>query len=552
MAPNLYYLILLSSGILAACIFILLYKRHQNSLNNPAFIAPLILEAIDEVVIVTNTSSVIIFINQAGEKLLKLPQKEIVGKNIYDVIASPAQRGAAIPSEFEPDRISDKEIEIRAGNGEIISVSTSTNKIINKDQKNLGYNITMVKNDARKKNLAQFQKKFDELTNINNLLEEMKQKKEKEKQNIEQKVLESTLDSREEYIRLYASINNLSLGFIMNDKEKNIIMTNDAAKNLFSIPHQGTNIKLQDLQMHTPKNTDFLQNIEYVLKNGCPLSFENISIGNKYANIFISPVLSPLTETTGTVILTEDKTEKRIAEKSKEDFFTIASHELRTPLTAIRGYLALIKQLFYTDIKDVELKKMLNDIDTLSTRLINIVNDFLDTPKLEQGKIRVKKEPCDLIAIISAGIKETSTIATQKNLFINFTKSLDSATVLGDNDKIRQVLINLIGNGLKYTEQGGVTINIEKAPDSQYKISVKDTGKGIPKENIKIIFNKFQQTDPTKHMTSTGLGLYISKMLVEKMNGAIKLENTLEGKGSTFSFTLPVYEQTIANTQTTG
>lgn len=541
MSLNLYYFIFISGSIIAAGIFILLRKRHSRSLSNPDYLAPIILDAIDQAVIVTNALNAIMFINQAGQSLLKTSRKEILGKNISEIFTDNQ-------TQLTPEL---NEASIKTDDGEIIQVSISINKITEGSQKFLGYNITLEKNDALKKNPAQLQEKINELTNINNLLEELKQNKGKEEQNIKQKTLEITFDSREENTRLYASINNLSLGFIMSDKEQNIILTNNTAKNLFSIPDSDTTLKLQDLQMHTQGKINFLENAESVLKNGTSLSFENIRIDNKFANIFISPVNS-FSGTIGAVFLTEDKTEERIAEKSKEDFFTIASHELRAPLTAIRGYIALIKQLFFINIKDEELKKIIQDIDTLSSQLINIVNDFLDTPKLEQGKIRVKKEPQDLIEIIKAGIKETTPIATQKNLVINFTNPLDSALVLGDKERIRQVLINLISNGLKYTEEGGITINIEKTLDSKYKISIKDTGKGVPKENIKILFTKFQQTDPTKHMTSTGLGLYISKLLVEKMNGEIKLENTAEGKGSTFSFSLPVYEQTIASAQTMG
>ena len=541
MTTNLYSFILLSGSVIAAGIFMLLHKRRSRSLSNPDYVAPIILEAIDEAIIVTNNLKTITFVNQSGESLLKTSRKEIVGKNISEIFTDNQ-------TQLTPEL---NEANIKTPGGEIIPVSISVNKIMYKNKKFLGYNITMEKNETVKKNPAQLQEKINELDNINNLLKEMEQSKKKGEQNIRQKVQEITLDSREENTRLYASINNLSLGFIMSDKEQNIILINNTAKNLFSIPDSDTNINLQDLQMHTQGKINFLEGTKSVLKNDIPLSFENVRIDNKFANIFISPINS-LSETTGAVFLTEDKTEERIAEKSKEDFFTIASHELRAPLTAIRGYIALIKQLFFINIKDEELKKIIQDIDTLSSQLINIVNDFLDTPKLEQGKIRVKKEPQDLIEIIKAGIKETTPIATQKNLVINFTNPLDSAMVLGDKERIRQVLINLISNGLKYTEEGGITINIEKTLDSKYKISVKDTGKGVPKENIKILFTKFQQTDPTKHMTSTGLGLYISKLLVEKMNGVIKLENTEEGKGSTFSFSLPVYEQTVASTQTTG
>lgn len=536
-----FYFIFISVSIIAAGIFVLLRKRQSHSLSNPDYITPIILDAIDQTIIVTNALNAIMFINQAGENLLKTSRKEILERNISEIFSDNQTR-------LTPEL---NETSIKTGDNKVISVLISVNKITDKSEKFLGYNITLEKNDTLKKNPAELQEKINELTNINNLIEKMKQNKGKEEQNIKQKALEITLDSREENTRLYASISNLCLGFIISDKEQNIILTNNTAKNLFSIPDSDINIKLQDLQMHTQGKINFLESAKSVLKSAVPLSFENIRIDNKFANIFISPI-NTLSETIGVVFLTEDKTEDRIAEKSKEDFFTIASHELRAPLTAIRGYIALIKQLFFINIKDEELKKIIQDIDTLSSQLINIVNDFLDTPKLEQGKIRVKKEPQDLIEIIKAGIKETTPIATQKNLVINFTNPLDSAIVLGDKERIRQVLINLISNGLKFTEEGGITINIEKTPDSKYKISVKDTGKGVPKENIKILFTKFQQTDPTKHMTSTGLGLYISKLLIEKMNGEIKLENTEEGKGSTFSFALPVYEQTIASTQTTG
>lgn len=529
MSANLYYFILLSGSIIAACAFIFLYKRRSRSLNNPVLIAPLVLEAIDEAVIITDTSNIIKYVNQACLKLLKIPQKEIVGKKISEIFTM--NQILLTPGSSETS--------ISTRDNETIRVSSSVNKILNKSQKLEGYNIILEKNETAKKNVEEIQKKTEELANLNNLLEEIKKNKEKIVQNILREASKSTLDVRDEYTRLYASVNNLTLGFIMADKENNIIMANNTAKNLFSIPDLDANIKLQNLQTRTQDNINFL-------KNGGSVSYENIRIGDKYANIFISPVITP-SETTGIVILTEDITRERIEEKSREDFFTIASHELRAPLTAIRGYIAIIKQLFAASIKEEELKKIINDIDTLSARLINIVNDFLDTPKLEQGKIRVKKEPCELIEIINACIKETMSIAAPKNLFVNFTSPFKTAAVLGDKERIRQILINLISNGIKYTEQGGITIYIEKTPDSRYKISIKDTGKGVPKENIKFLFSKFQRTDPAKHMTSTGLGLYISKLLVEKMNGTINLENTQEGKGSTFSFALPAYEQTIAN-----
>lgn len=534
MLLNLYYLIFLSVIITTAFILIFLYKRHLHSLSNPAYIASDILETINETVIITNAMCIIIFINQAGEKLLKIPQKKIVGKNISEIFSNP-QTG------ITPNL---KEINIRNEEGEIISVSTSFNKIINENQNFIGYSITLEENTTRRKYISQLQKKVDELASINNLLEENIKNKEQEEQKIEQKVQEKTFDISEEHTRLYTSIKNLCFGFIMTDKEKNIIIINNTAKNLFSIPNKETNITLDNLQTHIQGDLKLSKIVNLILTNNKLLAYNNNSIDNKYCNIYLSPVILDL-KTAGAVILTEDITEEQNTEKSKEDFFTIASHELRSPLTSIRGYISLIKQSYFADIKNEELIKIIIDIDSLSVRLINIVNDFLDTPKLEQGKIRVKKEPCDLVEIVKACIKETNPIATSKNLLIKFTSSIESATALGDRDKIRQIIINLISNGIKYTEQGEITIAIEKTPNSQYKILIKDTGKGVSKENIKFLFSKFQRTDPNKPMTSTGLGLYISKLLVERMDGSISLENTEEGKGSTFSFTLHAYEQSI-------
>jgi signal transduction histidine kinase len=414
-----------------------------------------------------------------------------------------------------------------------LSETLSTKEIIDKNKKLSGY-IVILKNTLNKKEYAiQLQNKTKEIAYKNNILEQVKQNIEQEKKIMEQKLQENTRDLKEEHNRLLSSINNLSFGFIMTDKAKNIILINKTIK---------TNIKLQE-------NIHLLQNIDEVLKTGKSLSVENIKINNKLANIFISPVIKTQNntpQTIGATILIEDKTGEELIEQSKKKFITIASHELRTPLTAIKGYLSLIKQIHYANIKDEKLKKMINDIDASSTRLINIVNDFLDASKVEQGKISFHPEESDLVSIINASIKETESIATEKKLFIKLEASPENAKVFADAERIKQIVINLISNAIKYTDQGGVTLNIQKTPDKYYKVTIKDTGKGIPQENIKLLFSKFQQNDPNKpeHVVSTGLGLYISKLLIEKMNGKIQLDYTEKGKGSTFSFSLPIYEKT--------
>ncbi len=401
----------------------------------------------------------------------------------------------------------------------------------------------------------ELQEKIKNAVNKNNLLQDLIEKKENENQDIKQKIEEGTINSKQEYIRLCTAISNLGLGFIIIDQEKNINFINKFIKTL--APGLESNIKLKDLQMLINEKINFTQAIDDSLNKGKPAAFEDIYINNKYTNLFFSPIISDhenKSKSIGVVIVIEDKTEEKLIKHARKNFFVIASHELRTPLTGIRGYISIIKQFYLEGIKDEQLKRIISDIDASSTRLINIVNEFLETPKSDKENLKTHLVVCDLVEIINSSIKETGSLYLEKNLSLKFNNTMSQAEVLGNKDKIKQILINLISNAVKYTNRGGITIILDKTPSLQYKISVQDTGKGISKDNTEQLFGKFKQADPNQKskIVSSGLGLYISKLLSEKMGGTLKLENSEEGKGSKFSFSLPVYQKDIANTNTTG
>ena len=246
----------------------------------------------------------------------------------------------------------------------------------------------------------------------------------------------------------------------------------------------------------------------------------------------------------GAIILVGDVAEAKVLERSKDEFFSIASHELRTPLTAIRGNTALIRDYFIKKVKDPEFVNIIDDIHASSIRLIDIVNDFLNLSRLEQGRIEFKKEKVDVAGTIKTVLEELVSSAEQKKLELKFLEPKKKPPlVAADSEKVKEVLINLIGNGIKYTEKGSVTINLVEK-DSQLKINVIDTGRGISIKNQTLLFRKFQQAgeslytrDTTK---GTGLGLYISKLMVVGMGGTIGLEESVEDKGSNFYFTLPI------------
>ncbi len=273
---------------------------------------------------------------------------------------------------------------------------------------------------------------------------------------------------------------------------------------------------------------------------------------DKYLRIIINPFsLSLEKRLLGTVIMIEDVTEDTLLNRSRDEFFSIASHELRTPLTAIRGNASLIQQYYAKKIPDETFQQMIRDIHDSSIRLIHIVNDFLDTSRLEQGRITFKKEPVDLLSLIEMVVKEYQGALEGQDVSLrvapyhpdNTSSSSAHCLVLADVDRVKQVLINLIGNSVKYTKKGTIEVELDCTEKAFVKVLVTDTGSGISEKNQALLFKKFQQTEEnlyTRDTTGgTGLGLYVAKLLVEGMGGTLQLEKSEVGKGSMFSFTLP-------------
>jgi signal transduction histidine kinase len=243
------------------------------------------------------------------------------------------------------------------------------------------------------------------------------------------------------------------------------------------------------------------------------------------------------------VILIDNITEEKMLERTRNEFFTIASHELRTPLTAIQGFVSLLKTYFADRISDPEVNHIIDNIGLSSSRLLKLVNDFLNVSRLEQGKIEFKTEIFDISVAIDEVIHEIGNLAEKKHIYL-ILKKQDTAVlyVNADRDKIKQISANIIGNAIKFTNQGGITVTVEEN-DGLVRTSIRDTGKGIPQISQNLLFRKFQQAENnllTRDVNNgTGLGLYISKKFIEKMNGTIRLEQSKENEGSTFVFSLP-------------
>lgn len=357
---------------------------------------------------------------------------------------------------------------------------------------------------------------------------------------------------QKERATLSASISSLPLGFIVIDPDLNVLTINATAKKYLQLISEPKNLK--DIDRIFSINFNMLKLIETTRQNKTPSEIKEAILDNRYIHLTLVPILSQITgekEYLGSVILIGDITERKLMERSRNEFFSIASHELRTPLTAIRGNVQLINMMYKELIKDADLKEMLSDIHDSAVRLINIVNDFLNTSRLEMNRQEFKNDNFDLTVIVNNISQELKPQFIQKNLKFDINLNQhEKIIVFADKDRTKEVLVNLIGNALKFTDKGSISVYFENEKDF-IKTFVKDTGIGISYRNRNLLFHKFQQAEEnifTRDVTQgTGLGLYICRLLVEKMGGRISLVESKENAGSTFAFTLPV-GKTIGDT----
>ncbi len=228
----------------------------------------------------------------------------------------------------------------------------------------------------------------------------------------------------------------------------------------------------------------------------------------------------------------------------KSDFLANMSHELRTPMNAIIGFSELLAE---TPLAEEQLDYA-RTISQSATSLLTLINDILDLAKIEAGKLELERLPFDLAEVINNVVAMFKIPAREKGVVV--ACKIDSRIpkrIMGDSNRLRQILINLTGNAMKFTEQGGIDIEVayerEAAGQIVSRFSVHDSGIGIPADRVGAIFEKFTQADgsTTRKYGGTGLGLAICLQLVELMGGRLAVESEV-GKGSTFYFVIPLEE----------
>jgi signal transduction histidine kinase len=221
-------------------------------------------------------------------------------------------------------------------------------------------------------------------------------------------------------------------------------------------------------------------------------------------------------------------------DKLKTEFVSLASHQLRSPLTAIKGYTSMLIEGDYGDINP-QAKETIDRIMESSNNLTLVVEDLLNVSKIEQGGLKYEMIKFDFSNLVEKTVKDLSITAEKKGLKLIYDTSDDyKYFVTGDEEKLRQVLVNLIDNSMKYTPEGEIKINLSLNND-KIILSVKDSGVGIPKEIIGKLFEKFSRGEGSKlNSSGSGLGLYLVKEIVRAHKGRVWVESEGDGKGSNF------------------
>lgn len=241
----------------------------------------------------------------------------------------------------------------------------------------------------------------------------------------------------------------------------------------------------------------------------------------------------------GAVVVFRDASQEREIKRLRDELVYIAVHELRAPATALRAFLEMMSES--ADKLPADIREFLSSAIAANEQTRHLIDDLLEVSRSESGALTVEVGSVNLMPLIDATVQKLLPAAKQKNVRVQVAAAGDTPEVLGDSEKLTEVVTNLLSNAIKYNREGGSVDIRVFAQDSLLVTEVRDTGHGIPKEQQSKVFQRFfrAKKKETREVAGTGLGLFIARLLVEKMGGKIEFSST-EGKGSTFAFSLPI------------
>ena len=378
--------------------------------------------------------------------------------------------------------------------------------------------ILNIKNGIERTSLkVQLKNKIKELEELNKNLESIVEKRTQE--------LKSTNNKLETIIK------NLSEGLVVLNSNNLIEQANDASYKILKADENLIGKNFFELLMNEKNQTTSLE-------VGETLYLKDFSVVDYVQNLTIPIELSlskiSIDNTLKTLVLMRDVTAQKDNERLKDDFIATLTHDLRTPVLAsinglefaLNGTLGELneqhKELFLT------MKRSMED-------MLGLVNVLLEVYRYESKKMHLVKNDFNIKDLITDSIKELEPLAKKTNL--TFDVNLDDVVIKADRSELKRVIFNILGNAIKHSFENGKIIVKTEVDNQDIKVSIQDFGEGLSKEDIETLFKKFQRGNSKKRLPSTGLGLYLSRQIIEALNGTIEATGEVN-KGATFSFTL--------------
>ena len=363
---------------------------------------------------------------------------------------------------------------------------------------------------------------------------------------LDQRVEERTREVAEALGRNQAILEGIADGVIVFDHDGKATVANPAIADLLErSPEEIRGCDIETLMGQDVDAADREMVVNLLRDRGSSHPSVKFEWGDKTLSVSFAPVRDVSEEVTGTVAVFRDFTREAEVDRMKSAFVSTASHELRTPLNAILGYAEMLREAVYGPLLDKQ-RGVIERIMANTGQMVSLVNNLLDQAQIEAGRLALNVTsfaPADLID----GVQDVMGVLAQAKGLELTSRIADDvpATLSGDRQRLHQVLVNLVSNAIRFTEQGAVHVRAYRPDASHWALEVSDTGRGIPAEAQARIFDAFRQADDsvTREHTGFGLGLSIVRQLITMMGGEITLASEV-GRGSTFTVIL-----TLAPTQ---
>ena len=395
------------------------------------------------------------------------------------------------------------------------------------DNNNLIINIKNALTQTRLK--KELDKKIEELEIANKKLEEYSK-------NLEETVQKRTLELMQANSKLNAIIGNCADGIILFNQDLNITDLNSAAINLFGQTKKELLAKnIFELVVSEKKQ---ISKTELAVKENVFLRNYSLINYKKDIKIPVEISIAPVSDEKNNfyVAVIRDCTYQKETERLRDDFIATLTHDLRTPLLATISGLDFVLDKSLGDITDKQ-NDLFNAMKKSSEDMLGLVNALLEVYRYEAGKTYLCKTKFDLLKLTNECIEELELLAQKSEIKLSVEKNDDEIFINADKNEIRRVIVNLIGNAIKHSQNSSyVQINLIRK-DKDIKVEVVDDGVGLSNEDCSKLFNRFSQGTNQKRSSSTGLGLYLSRQIIEAHGGKIYVESEIN-KGSKFSFEL--------------